>query len=89
MKEIYLSKESKEEIEKEILSLEKISFLGQDPNYTMGSIKSRISTLSEIINSSTVLPVYNSWDDVEFYPPDNESQCEKCIKEYNGVIIKK
>jgi hypothetical protein len=43
--------------------------------------------LKEILSSATILPIEESWDDVELYPPDNESQMEKTLRLKNGVII--
>jgi hypothetical protein len=47
-----------------------------------------IDALETILLSATVLPVEESWEDVELYPPDSESQFEKTISLKNGVIIK-
>lgn len=47
-----------------------------------------IQLLREGLESAIVLPVYRSWDEVEFFDPDNESQKRKTLKLKNGVIIK-
>jgi hypothetical protein len=81
---IYLTQEGKQAIEakiKHIKVLEKNSVLS---NFYQG----QIAILKEILSSATVLPVEESWENVELYPPDNESQFEKTMSLKNGVIIK-
>jgi hypothetical protein len=48
----------------------------------------KINVYKEILSSATILPVEESWEDVEFFPPDNESQTERVLRFKNGVIIK-
>jgi hypothetical protein len=88
MKGIYLTPEGKEEIEAEIAELEeyKDSDVCKDPR-DWSFISGKQSVLKEILSSATILPVYSNWDDVELYPPDNESQIEKTLRLKNGVII--
>ena len=81
MNGIYLTEEGKKEIEKKINQLESIINL-------TGYVLARIDTFKQILVSATILPVEESWEDVELYPPDNESQFEKTMSIKNGVIIK-
>jgi hypothetical protein len=77
MKGIYLTEKGKQEIEAKIAEIE--SYEGLESGMA--------DTLKEILSSATILPVEKSWDDVELYPPDNESQIEKTLRLKNGVII--
>jgi hypothetical protein len=77
MKGIYLTEKGKQEIEAKIAEIE----------YYEGLESGMADTLKEILSSATILPVEKSWDDVELYPPDNESQIEKTLRLKNGVII--
>ena len=77
MKGIYLTEEGKQELEAKIAEIE--SYEGLESGIA--------DTLKEILSSATILPVEKSWDDVELYPPDNESQIEKTLRLKNGVII--
>jgi hypothetical protein len=81
MNGIYLTEEGKKEIEKKINQLESIINL-------TGYVLARIDTFKQILVSATILPVEESWEDVELYPPDNKSQFEKTMSLKNGVIIK-
>jgi hypothetical protein len=81
MKGIYLTEEGKKEIEVKIAELDKT----EDPNSECFGIAT--SVYQQILSSATILPVYSNWDDVELYPPDNESQIEKTLRLKNGVII--
>ena len=77
MKGIYLTEKGKQELEAKIAEIE--SYEGLESGIA--------DTLKEILSSATILPVEKSWDDVELYPPDNESQIEKTLRLKNGVII--
>ncbi len=81
MNGIYLTEEGKKEIEKKINQLESTINL-------TGWVSARIETFKQILVSATILPVEESWENVELYPPDNESQFEKTMSIKNGVIIK-
>jgi hypothetical protein len=81
MNGIYLTEEGKKEIEKKINQLESTINL-------TGWVSARIETFKQILVSATILPVEESWENVELYPPDNESQFEKTMSLKNGVIIK-
>jgi hypothetical protein len=85
MKGIYLTEEGKQEIEAKIQELERERFYGSELNsdYRIGQQK----VYKEILENFIILPVEKSWDDVELYPPDNESQIEKTLRLKNGVII--
>jgi len=37
--------------------------------------------------AAIILFVEESWENVELYPPDNESQTEKTLRLKHGVII--
>jgi hypothetical protein len=86
MKGIYLSEEGKKEIEAKITEIETgIKVLSLTEGFKdMGNI----NVYKEILSSATILPVEESWEDVEFFPPDNESQTERVLRFKNGVIIK-
>jgi transcription elongation GreA/GreB family factor len=83
MKGIYLTQEGKQQIEAEIAELEIIRKESSSDNndYYLG----RIKELKEILESATILPVEESWDDVydmlriNTFPIDYK----------NGVIINK
>ena len=77
MKGIYLTEKGKQELKAKIAEIE--SYEGLESGMA--------DTLKEILSSATILPVEKSWDDVELYPPDNESQIEKTLRLKNGVII--
>ena len=80
MKGVYLSEEGKKAIERELSILRNKWFKDQED-------WGKIYILQDILVSSTILPVEESWEDVELYPPDNESQMEKTLRLKNGVII--
>jgi hypothetical protein len=82
MKGIYLTEEGKKEIEDLIAKLTDYKNKTHDI-YAVG----QIYILKQILSSATILPVEESWEDVELYPPDNESQMEKTLRLKNGVII--
>jgi hypothetical protein len=92
MKGIYLTEEGKQEIEAKISKLEiklekyvqycKITGCHYDYQFEQG-----IEFYKEILSLATILPVYSNWEDVELYPPDNESQNVKTLELENGVII--
>lgn len=87
----YLTKEGKEELEKRIFDLgERLPLIDykRNPNYRT-IIVIQIATFKEVLKNSFVLPEYNSWEDVEIYPPDNEGQDAKTLRDINGVIIKR
>jgi hypothetical protein len=90
MKGIYLTQEGKKEIEAKIANLKKSEEVNLRTRFMMGADMNGgfIDALETILLSATVLPVEESWEDVELYPPDNESQFEKTISLKNGVIIK-
>jgi hypothetical protein len=70
MKGIYLTEEGKKEIEAKITELEKVDMFYQknaskiNPNYTSNS--KELEVYKEILQSATILPVEESWEDVEF-----------------------
>jgi hypothetical protein len=80
MKGIYLTEEGKKAIENELTELRTQWNKNQQ---TWG----KIYILQDILVSATILSVEESWEDVELYPPDNESQMEKTLRLKNGVII--
>jgi len=83
MKGIYLTPEGKQEIEAEIVELEETY-----REYALWEEKyGELQTLKTILSSAIILPVYSNWEDVELYPPDNESQNAKTLELKNGVII--
>jgi hypothetical protein len=84
MKGIYLTEEGKKEIEAKIVELEKYNFEDEKLN---GNLEGNVYCLKEILSSAIILPVYNNWEDVDFFPPDNESQTKKLLELKNGIII--
>jgi len=89
MKGIYLTQEAKQEIEAKITELEKqlqlVGNLFEDVEHNHNYISNKIKTHKEILESATILPVEESWDEVEF--------CYECALEDlqetypQGVII--
>lgn len=47
----------------------------------------QLALLNTILENSVVLPEYKSWEAFDEFPPDNESQTEKTLRDKNGVII--
>jgi hypothetical protein len=84
MKGIYLTEEGKQELEVKIAERRKYSPIETEDDWFENG---EINVYKEILSSATILPVEKSWDDVELYPPDNESQIEKTLRLKNGVII--
>ena len=87
MNGIYLTTDGKEAIQYRIDELEKFYMTARKVGVTMERIDWEIQYLKEILSSATILPVYSNWEDVELYPPDNESQNVKTLELKNGVII--
>jgi transcription elongation GreA/GreB family factor len=91
MKGIYLTEEGKQEIEAKIAELKEHLQVKQkdftNHKHLCGFLDGQIDLLQEILSSATILSVEESWEDVELYPPDNESQFEKTLRLKNGVII--
>jgi len=86
MKGIYLTEEGKKVIEDKIAELEEdLKEEGNPFIYT--DVSAELNTYKRILFYATILPVEESWEDVELYPPDNESQMEKTLRLKNGVII--
>ena len=83
MKGIFLTEESKKEIEAKIAEINKTYHEYANWEGQLG----KAEIYKEILSSATILPVYSSWEDVETFPPDNESQTEKILKIKNGVVI--
>ena len=90
MEGIYLTEEGKQEIEAKIAKLDRNikQFESIMPTYDPIGSKTQLFVYKQILSSVTVLPVYKSWEDVELFPPDNESQNIKTLGLINGVIIK-
>jgi hypothetical protein len=86
MIDIYLTTDGKEAIEYRIDELEKVKD-SCEKAYEWNQAVIEQNVYKEILYSATILPVYSNWEDVELYPPDNESQNVKTLKLKNGVII--
>ena len=86
MKGIYLTQEGKQEIEAKIAELEK-EIMNEMNVFIHTATNAELDFYNKIISSATILPVYSNWEDVELYPPDNESQNVKTLELKNGVII--
>jgi hypothetical protein len=84
MKEIYLTQESKQEIEAKINELEKETHGSEVYNFHKSGA---ISVFKEILLSATILPVEESWDDVlgNTERDDCVYSCKSNLE--NGVII--
>jgi hypothetical protein len=77
---IYITQQKKEEWEAKVVEY-------ADGEYS--GLKDTLHKLyRNLLSESIVLPVEESWEDVELYPLDNESQFEKTMSLKNGVIIK-
>jgi hypothetical protein len=86
MKGIYLTQEGKQELEAKIAELEGTNIHLMKPSHTLGSLEGRISALKEILSSSTILPVEESWRKCGIV---NREDRESVTSDYpNGVIIK-
>jgi transcription elongation GreA/GreB family factor len=83
MKGIYLTEQSKQEIEAKIVELETIRNESSSDNndYYLG----RLKELEEILSSATILPVEKSLNDI----PISVLMAKQNLSEYypNGVII--
>jgi len=73
---IYLDQKTKNELSK---AIDKIEY-ELDESY--------VKLLRHGLETAIVLPVYRSWDEVEFFEPDNESQLDLINKLKHGVIIR-
>jgi hypothetical protein len=89
MKGIYITEEAKQEIESKIVELETNikQFKSIMPTYDPVASNTQLFVFKEILQSATILPVYSNWDEVERFPPNNESQSLKTLELKNGVII--
>jgi hypothetical protein len=86
---VYLTEEDKKEIED---SLYKIRIHNQDEyesceDYNARKLELEQNFINDLLKSAIILPVYSNWEDVETFPPDNESQNKKTLELKNGVII--
>ncbi len=90
MKDIYLSEEGKKEIEAKLkqIRINDRADYESDEDYLLRKHELEQNFIDDVISSATILPVEESWEDVEFFPPDNESQTERVLRFKNGVIIK-
>ncbi len=83
MKGIYLTEQSKQEIEAKIVELETIRNESSSDNndYYLG----RLKELEEVLSSATILPVEKSLNDI----PISVLMAKQNLSEYypNGVII--
>jgi len=82
----FLTEEGKQEIEAKIKELDRLK-REPDAILTFNEYQRIIDVYKEILQSATILPVYSNWDEVERFPPDNESQSLKTLELKNGVII--
>jgi len=91
MKGIYLTEEGKKELEARIAELETcqhtlddIDNCSDEDCFYIGETSGEISKLKEILASSTILPVEDSWDNaIDTHDVENAF-----VKHYpNGVII--
>jgi hypothetical protein len=86
MKGIYLTEEGKQELEVKIIELEEFKKLAKE-DYDWNEIVVEQNVYKRMLQSATILPVYSDWEDIETFPPDNESQNKKYLELKNGVII--
>ncbi len=85
MKGIYLTKQGKQEIEAEIAKFEKEIEEEVNP-FIHTAISEALNIYKEILSSATILPVEESFYDLDI---SNVSPEQKLYKKYpNGVIIK-
>lgn len=86
MNGIYLTQKVKQELEAKIANIKKPA-PHWDGIYVSEVQEARADLYEEILSEAIVLPIEESWDVVELYPPDNESQIKHTLKYKNGVII--
>ncbi len=87
MKGIYLTQGGKQEIEAKIAELEKLSnpsIQGND-SYII-KCEAKIEVCKEILSSAIILPVEESWENVDFIHDYSQPQLRNFYP--NGVIIK-
>jgi len=84
MKGIYLTQESKQEIEAKIAELEDKFLLISDSLTSMEN-QGKVDMLKEILSSATILPVEESWYDTNISAVQPEQKLGKTYP--NGVII--
>jgi len=85
MKGIYLTQEGKQELEAKITELDKLK---REPNtiLTFNEYQRIIDVYKKILESATILPVEESWNDVEF---SLDFWFDDLVNTYpKGVIIK-
>jgi hypothetical protein len=83
MKGIYLTQEAKQEIEAKIAELENFYITARKVGVTMEKIDWEVQYLKEILQSSTILPVEESWDDFQ----DISDPLYRQEDYPNGVVI--
>jgi hypothetical protein len=91
MKGIYLTQQKKQELEEQRIHLIVLAEEYRQKGHThrkTGALANS-SLIEDILSEAIVLPEYSNWEDVDFFPPDNESQMKKTLQLKNGVIIKK
>lgn len=85
MKDIFLTEESKKEIEDRINRLESINMYSSSINQiTQNELINAV--YKEILESAIILPVEDSWEDVDFIYDYSQPQLRNFY--LNGVIIK-
>jgi len=87
MKGIYITEEAKQEIESKIVELETNikQFKSIMPAYDPVASNTQLFVFKEMLQSATILPVEESWDEVEFC---YEYALEDLQEKYpQGVII--
>lgn len=82
MKGIYLTEQGKAEIQAKIAELEKYNY---DDERLNGALEGDLYRLKEILSSATILPVEESWSDMQILNNDNLEYVKS--KFANGVII--
>jgi hypothetical protein len=94
MKGIYLTEQSKQEIEAEIAELEqetkKKSLEFTENKYTCGHLSGQCMILKEILASATILPVEESWESASDTIDNNQDELlTNCLSKQfpNGIII--
>jgi hypothetical protein len=81
MKGIYLTEEGKQEIETKIAEIEKQMDKNREFASVFYALSGRNLMLKEILSSAIILPVKESWDEVEDWTGVLKKYCPK------GVII--
>jgi len=87
MKGIYLTEQTKQEIEAKIAEIKNYTYATQNI-WIEGQNSGMLKILEEILASATILPVEESWEEFHYTTNPVYNHFKSTDKEYpNGVII--